>query len=129
MAATSVAQRRLFAVAEHDPSALSPKNKGLADLSHKTLHDFAATPEKGLPEHKADGGWMERARKLADGKVPEHWMGKAFDSNKGGLHRATHTPAGETIPKYRVKKLSSSGSAHEKHMAQAAINANPRYYN
>ncbi len=51
MPATSKAQRRLFAIAEHDPSALYSQNKGLASLSHSTLHDFAAVKEKGLPEH------------------------------------------------------------------------------
>ena len=58
MPATSAAQRRLFAIAEHHPDQLRSKNKGLADLPQKTLHDFAATPEKGLPRRKtyaADG--------------------------------------------------------------------------
>jgi len=42
----------LFAIAEHNPSALYKKNKSLASLSHSTLHDFAATKDTGLPEHK-----------------------------------------------------------------------------
>jgi hypothetical protein len=46
----SVAQRRLFAVAEHHPEELYAKNAKLADLPQKTLHDFAATKEKGLPQ-------------------------------------------------------------------------------
>ena len=52
MPATSVAQRKLFAIAEHNPSMLHKRNRGLANLQHKTLHDFASTPEKGLPQHK-----------------------------------------------------------------------------
>jgi hypothetical protein len=52
MPATSKAQQRLFAVAEHNPAALFKRNKGLANLPHKTLHDFAATPRKGLPMYK-----------------------------------------------------------------------------
>lgn len=51
MPATSVAQRKLFAIAEHHPEQLHKENKGLASLSKKTLRDFAAVPEKGLPEH------------------------------------------------------------------------------
>lgn len=51
------------------------------------------------------------------------WMEKAFAHNKGGLHRATHTPAGKTIPAYRVKKAETSPDPHVRHMAQAAENA------
>jgi hypothetical protein len=37
-----------MAIAEHHPEKL----RGLVpDMSHKQLHDFAATPEKGLPAH------------------------------------------------------------------------------
>ncbi len=56
MPATSTAQRRLFAVAEHHPEELSGKNKSLAKLPKSTLHEFAATPEKGLPKHKKKSG-------------------------------------------------------------------------
>jgi hypothetical protein len=52
MPAVSQKQQRLFAIAEHNPSALHAENEGLASLSHKTLHDFAATPRKGLPVTK-----------------------------------------------------------------------------
>lgn len=57
MPATSQAQQRLFALAEHNPGKLHEKNKGLANLPQKTLHDFAATPRTGLPSRKyyADG--------------------------------------------------------------------------
>lgn len=51
MPAKSKAQQKLFAIADHDPSALKSKNKSLAKLSKKTLHEFAATPSKSLPEH------------------------------------------------------------------------------
>jgi hypothetical protein len=36
-------QRRLFAIAEHHPEMLYKKNKRLASLPRKTLHEFAAT--------------------------------------------------------------------------------------
>jgi Rod binding domain-containing protein len=51
MPANSKAQRIAMAIAERHPEELSEKNKGLADMTHKQLHDFASTPEKGLPEH------------------------------------------------------------------------------
>lgn len=55
MPAKSKAQRRLFAIAGHKPGKLYAKNKGLAKLSNKTIHDFAATKEKGLAKRKSGG--------------------------------------------------------------------------
>jgi len=40
------------AIAEHSPGKLYKRNKGLADMTHKQLHDFASTPRKGLPKKK-----------------------------------------------------------------------------
>ena len=51
MPAKSIAQRELFAIAEHDPSKLHKENKGLASLPHKTLHEFASGSEAGKPDH------------------------------------------------------------------------------
>jgi hypothetical protein len=51
MPAESKAQRIAMAIAEHHPEELNPENKGLAKMSHKDLHDFASTSEKGLPYH------------------------------------------------------------------------------
>jgi hypothetical protein len=46
--ATSKSQRRLMAAAAH--GADFPKAQALREsMSQKQLHDFAATPEKGLP--------------------------------------------------------------------------------
>jgi hypothetical protein len=39
------------AIAEHHPEDLYARNKGMAKMTHQQLHDFAATSEKGLPEH------------------------------------------------------------------------------
>jgi len=50
MPAVSQAQQRAMAIAEHDPSKLHAKNKGLLKMSHSQLHDFAATKRKGLPK-------------------------------------------------------------------------------
>ena len=52
MPAQSKAQRQLFAIAEHHPEKLHKENKSLANLSHKTLHEFASTSEKNLPSYK-----------------------------------------------------------------------------
>jgi len=49
MPSVSVKQRRAMAIAEHHPGALYSRNKGLLDMSRQQLHDFASTPEKGLP--------------------------------------------------------------------------------
>lgn len=46
MPAVSEKQRELFAIAEHAPSKLLPKNRSLLSMSRSQLHDFAAT--KGL---------------------------------------------------------------------------------
>lgn len=52
MPATSKAQRRLMAIAEHHPSKLHKKNRGVLKMSKGQLSDFASTPEKGLARRK-----------------------------------------------------------------------------
>lgn len=51
MPADSKAFRRLAAIAEHNPSKVSKKNRSVLSMSKSQLHDFASTPESGLPEH------------------------------------------------------------------------------
>ena len=51
MPATSQAQQQVMAIAEHSPSKLYKRNKGLLKMSHGQLHDFASTKSKGLPPH------------------------------------------------------------------------------
>lgn len=51
MPAESKAQQIAMAIAEHHPEDLNEKNKGLLDMTHKELHDFASTPRKGLPSY------------------------------------------------------------------------------
>lgn len=41
-----------MAIAEHAPDKLYARNAGMLKISHEQLHDFAATPEKGLPKSK-----------------------------------------------------------------------------
>jgi ribosomal protein S6 len=37
-----------MAIAEHNPSKLAKKNRGMLKMSQAQLHDFAATPQKKL---------------------------------------------------------------------------------
>jgi hypothetical protein len=52
MPAVSKKQQEFMAIAEHHPEKLRGK---APDMTHKQLHDFAATPTKGLPEKKVIG--------------------------------------------------------------------------
>ena len=51
MPSVSRKQQIAMAIAEHEPNKLYPHNRGLTKMTHQQLHDFAATPRKGLPEH------------------------------------------------------------------------------
>ncbi len=60
MPATSTAQRRLFAIREHHPEQLYARNRGLLrSVTASQAHDFASTPEKGLPHYA--GGRKKRS--------------------------------------------------------------------
>lgn len=48
MPAVSKKQQMAMAIAEHEPSKLYGRNKGLTKMTKGQLHDFAATPRKGL---------------------------------------------------------------------------------
>lgn len=54
MPAKSEAQRRLMAIAEHHPEEVYGENRSVLKMSHRQLHDFAAT--KGLHEKKRKRG-------------------------------------------------------------------------
>lgn len=56
MPAESRAQQQAIAIAEHDPKKLYKRNRSLLRMTHAQLHDFAATPTKGLPERKKKEG-------------------------------------------------------------------------
>lgn len=60
MPSVSKAQRRVFAIAEHRPDELYAKDRGLLNMSHDKLHEFADTSEKGLPEKKKKGALGSR---------------------------------------------------------------------
>lgn len=61
MPSPSTAQRRAMAIAEHHPSELYDRNKGMLKMSQSQLHDFASTPEKGLP-HYVEGKAKEKRK-------------------------------------------------------------------
>lgn len=52
MPAKSKNQRIAAAIAEHHPSKLYKRNRGLKKMSKSQLRDFAKTKEKGLPKKK-----------------------------------------------------------------------------
>jgi hypothetical protein len=52
MPAKSKAQRRAMAIAEHNPGMLYKRNAGMKKMMKSDMHDFASTPEKGLPKKK-----------------------------------------------------------------------------
>jgi hypothetical protein len=49
MPAVSQKQQIAMAIAEHDPGKLHAENKGMLNMSHQQLHDFAATSHKNIP--------------------------------------------------------------------------------
>ena len=51
MPAESKAQQQAMAIALHHPEKLHAENKGLLDMSHKQLHEFASTSTKHLPSY------------------------------------------------------------------------------
>ena len=50
MPAVSKKQRIAMAIAEHHPSQLYKRNKGMLKMSKEQLHDYASTKEKNLPK-------------------------------------------------------------------------------
>jgi hypothetical protein len=48
MPSASQVQQIAMAIAEHNPSKLYKKNRGLLKMSHTQLHDFASTSRSGL---------------------------------------------------------------------------------
>jgi hypothetical protein len=52
MPSVSQSQQIAMAIAEHEPNKLYKRNKGLLNMNHQQLHDFAATKRKDLPKYK-----------------------------------------------------------------------------
>lgn len=51
MPSVSRAQQVTAAIAEHNPSKLYARNRGMAKMSLSDLHDFASGSMKGKPAH------------------------------------------------------------------------------
>ena len=62
MPANSKAFRRLAAIAEHHPEMVSKKNRSVLGMTHKQLHEYASTPERGLPYKKKKSPFHEFER-------------------------------------------------------------------
>ena len=60
MPAVNEKQREAMAIAEHHPSDLYARNKGMAKMSHEQLHEFATKTEHDGYPHKV-------AHKIATG--------------------------------------------------------------
>lgn len=65
MPAQFKAQQRAMAIAEHTPSKLYARNKGLLEMSKKQLHEFASTKVKGLPQHVMKKAINQHRKKYA----------------------------------------------------------------
>ena len=58
MPAPSIAMRRAAAIAEHNPGKLYKRNRSLLGMTHKQMHDYASTPEEGLPKKSPKNALM-----------------------------------------------------------------------
>jgi hypothetical protein len=76
MPAVSKKQQKLMAIAEHDPEAVSPENAGVTKMSHKQLHDYAATKTEGLPAKVKTHSRTETKRGYASDKKYQHDTGR-----------------------------------------------------
>lgn len=65
MPARSIAQRRLFGMLEHNPEMAAARG---INMTQKQMHDYAATPESGLPSRKQPK--FRGARKMSKKKYP-----------------------------------------------------------
>lgn len=61
MPAVSQDQETAMRIAEHAPSKLYKRNKGMLGMSKEQLHEFASTKRSGLPKKKSTiGKLMEK---------------------------------------------------------------------
>ena len=69
MPSVSKAQQEFFAIAEHEPGKLRGKRP---NMTKSQMHDFAATPRKGLPNH------VKSTKKQRSQLVAGYVKGKSF---------------------------------------------------
>lgn len=70
MPAESKKFRRAVAIAEHHPEKLYKRNRSLLSMTRKQMHDFAATPERGLPLRKRLSHSQRRMRDRSTAASP-----------------------------------------------------------
>jgi hypothetical protein len=114
MPAVSQKQARYFRYVEHNPAAA--KKSG---MSHQQLHDYAATPDAGLPE-QADNGYLPAGGNL-------RWIGHDADgsgatgiypsAHRGEEHGMTHRFAKTTGTPTHME----DGQSGVKHWIQGAV--------
>ena len=104
MPAKSKAQQEFMAIAEHEPGKLHGKKP---NMSHEQLHDFAATPTKGLPEKIGNDGSGIHIK----------------ESHKGLLHKDLGVPQGQKIPASKIESATHSSNPVLKKRAVFAENA------
>ena len=132
MPAKSKAQQEFMAIAEHDPSKLRGK---APKMSHQQLHDFAATPTKGLPQKIGhDGKSHERPNESPAHEAKETKAQEAYEQRTG---REIGTDAKHPGFKAVQSKIASREgisedragailAASSRHASPAAHKANPR---
>jgi hypothetical protein len=107
MPATSQKQARYFRWLEHAPDAAAERKK--SGMTHQQMHDFAATPDRGLPKqapHMADGGDMASNQTFqqseTESKKRPEWM-ERIPQMKAPARKATPMMAdGKKAAGYRV---------------------------
>lgn len=114
MPSVSQAQARYFRWLEHAPDAAAERKK--SGMTRQQMHDFSATPDKGLPEYKADGqaplgGTMTnqsfQQAEQTSGARPE-WMERAtahpnpMADGRACMGDGRH-PTAAPMPQYRVR--------------------------
>ena len=57
MPSVSKKQQMVMAIAEHQPGKLYKRNRGLLAMGKNKLHDYSATPRKGLPHTAGKKGF------------------------------------------------------------------------
>jgi hypothetical protein len=118
MPSVSKAQHRFFGYLKGNPEVAAAKG-----ISPKTVHDFASTPEAGLPEH-ADSGAMPKSKRyyMADGAAPDHWQQGAV-KRPGALTRNADK-VGESPMTFAHQHYGSPGLTGQQ--ARYAVNAQKR---
>lgn len=79
MPSVSRAQQAAMAIAEHAPGKLNPGNRGLLNMSGSQLHDFAATPTRGLPRYV--GQYPKMAAGGAVDQPPPSYYGQGGEAD------------------------------------------------